>query len=133
MYDRAINYLKNLEMIDKEDIIVACTDCATTPTASAGACADEVHYILAANDEGLRIFDVDRRTGTFLGTYSRIVKDEITAAGINGSMGSFTLTLRTVSERLAYETNVKLYGREQKGEILRLKEYFRSGFKAMRG
>jgi len=128
MFDRAINSLRNLDMIDKSDIIVACTQ-SEEAAAPGTAAADECSYLLAANEDGLRIFEVDRRTGTFLGTYSKIEREAIRAAGVNGCLGSFSVRLRTETERIVYETSERLYGREQKSEIARLKRFFESGFR----
>jgi hypothetical protein len=131
MYGKTICDLKDLELIGGDDIVIVCTDdteseyCGTlgiTILAGTGS------YILAANKRRLKTFDVDRETGQFLGTCTRIGAEELRSATVNNDEDRLTVKLKTSSWKCTYATNNKLHGHEQEDEILKLKEFFGTGF-----
>ena len=123
-----------MELIGNDDIVITCTGNSENKApeicerSGAMILAEKGRYILAANNDCLRIFDVDARTGSFLGIFYRIEKDEITAAAVNGRSGSFSVRVITASGKFTYVTKNKLCGRDQENEIARLREYFTSSF-----
>jgi len=134
MFDQAISHLKNIDMIGNDDIVIACMDNVTKATILGGAIGAAIassragRYILAANKEYLSIFDVDKKTGEFLGTCTKIGSNEIKGAKVKGGLGSFSVKLRTDSWKGTYATSNKFQGRHQKDDIAKLKELFESDF-----
>jgi len=134
MLNETICRLREMELIGNDDIVITCTENhekaqpEVCERSGATIFVEKGRYILAANNDCLRIFDVDRRTGSFLGIFYRIEKKEITAAAINGRSGSFCVRLITPSGKFTYATKNRLCGRDQENEIARLKEYFTSYF-----
>jgi len=130
MFSRAISYLKDIDMIGNDDIVIACMDNTAKATILGGTAASgrAERYILAANKDFLSIFDVDRKTGEFLGTCTKIGSDEIKGARVNGGLISFSVKLITDSRKCTYATSNRFQGRRQKEDIEKLKELFESGF-----
>ena len=135
IFDPTINNLKSLGHIEKDDIVIACIDQVSTGTvvlfgaigaAIASSKADT--YIMAINGNGITLFDVDKKTGAYLGTQSRLTKEEIVKAGIKGGLGSFSIMLKITSEKRTYSTSNKFRGRHQKEEIEKIKEFLKSNF-----
>ena len=85
-------------------------------------------YIVAVNKDGLRIFDVEKKTGEYLGTCSTFRTYEITEAFVKGSLGSFNVVLKTTSGNYKYQTSNKFDKYLQKEEIGKLKAFFESSF-----
>jgi len=154
MFEQTVNELKSLNYIEQNDIVVACMRgismksliLVLIPAAIGGALAGilggmiagmivltivysmATRHILAVNENGLRIFNVNKRTKDYLGTYSEFRKDEITEASVKGSRGSFNIILRTTSGNRPYMTKNKFEKYLQVEEIERLKVFFGSAF-----
>jgi len=134
MYDKTISDLKNLGLIEQDDIAVACMDNITKSIALFGAIGGAIaqskasRYIVVANKDSLRIFDVEKKTGNYLGTCSTFRADEIAEAFVKGSLGTFNVVLKTTSGNYKYQTSNKFDKFLQKEEIGKLKAFFESSF-----
>jgi hypothetical protein len=127
--------LKNIDLIGKDDIVIACMDNVIASAVPGGTIGNQIafsiadRYIMAVNRHSLSLFDVDKETGEFLGICSKFGRKEIIGANVRNSLGSFSVTLRTASEKRVYKTGNMFHGYLQKDNIARLKEFFESDFR----
>jgi hypothetical protein len=136
MFEKVINELKKLDLIEQDDIVIAGMDKVSASTfvlfgaidgAVAASGADR--RIIAANKNSIRVFDVDKKTGEYLWTYSKFNKEEIRKLKAGLSLGSFGLTFKTGAGCHEYSANKKFQGYDQKEQLNKMKELFDSNFK----
>ena len=123
MFENTINMLKSQGLILQDDIVVVCME----STASAGfwfgaigaaiAAAKAKYYIISANQNEIRVFDLNKKTGEYLGTFFVINKSEIQKAVFSGLFGSFNFSFKSNSVNFKYQANNR-FGINQKEQLL---------------
>jgi len=135
MYYVTVNNLVNYGLVKQGDIVVACMDSTASGAFFGGAIGAAIassnasRYIMAVNEKGVSLFDVDKKTGNYLGTCSEFKKEEILKASVGGLFGSFNIILKTASGSYKFQTKNKFYGYLQKEPVARLKAAFKSGLR----
>jgi len=131
MYEDTINDLMNSGLIEKDDVVVACMDNVLKSALLFGAIGAAIasskakRYIIAANRNSIRIFDVEKKTGNYLGTCSTFKRMEVTDAVVKG----YYITLVTTSGKFKYMSAKKFEGRSQKDDVERLSAFFKYNYK----
>ena len=134
MYDKVISELRSSDRIGADDIVVVCMDSTTKGALLGGAIGAAIaaskasHYVMVANGNSLAVFDVDKKTGEYLGTGSKFEKEDVISAVVRGGLGSFSILLKTNSEKHTFSTSNKFRGYVQKDQIAKLRELFKSGY-----
>jgi hypothetical protein len=75
------------------------------------------HHIMALNNTRLRVFEVNAKTGEYLGNCLTFRRDEITNIVLRNSLASFGIGLRTTSGNYKYSTFFKTGDYEQKEQV----------------
>jgi len=129
MFDQTISGLMNSDLIGREDIIFACTDYVegvSVPFFRSSL------FVIAANNDGLSIFKVDKKTGSYSEDRSVIKINEIIKATVQEPLfgkkhaGIFTVVINTTSGNRIYSMRNKFKGHVQNEQIVKLKELFES-------
>ena len=133
MYDQVINELRLSKKIGPDDPVIVCMD---TPPMAAGILGGAVgaliastrsgHYIMAADKDGLTTFDLDKKTGTYLGTGARIEKKDIVKFNFGGALGAFNIVVKTASDKHAYSSGKKFRKYVQEEQVAKMKELFKT-------
>jgi len=131
MYDDTINDLRNSGLIEKDDIVIGCMDNVLKSALLFGAIGAVIatskakRYIMAANRNSIRVFDVEKKTGRYLGTYTTFKRMEVTDAVVKG----YYITITTTSGKFKYGTAKKFEGLLQKENIERLSAFLKYNYK----
>ncbi|MCL2608174.1 MAG: hypothetical protein FWD92_06455 [Methanomassiliicoccaceae archaeon] len=93
-----------------------------------GATLKAGRYVIAANNDSVRVFYVNRKTKKYLGLCSTLRREEINGALVKKSAGSCNIILKTASEERRYYTSNMFEKHSQKEEIEKLKTLFESAY-----
>jgi len=133
-YGYTIQKLKIAELIKENDMIIACADApsqwaffwggAIGGALSAAKCKQ---YLMSVNTEEIRLFDLDKKTGDYLNTYSFISRSDIIKANVAGAFNAKTINIKTVkSGNLRFSTANNFKGFQQKETITTVKEFLKT-------
>lgn len=133
MYLDTAMMLQEKGLISSGDIVIFCSE---QPSLAAGlfgavgvaiATSRAQRFILTANKDEIRLFDVDK-DGTYLNSYIPIVKGEIVKAKVSILLGSSNIVIQTLAETKRLAANHKNKGIAQKEELKKLRDLFKSEF-----
>jgi len=85
-------------------------------------------YIMAANQDRVRVFGMDKMAGGCTGEYTEFRYQDIKKGIAGGFLGAFDVMIKTDTEKHEYTTNGKFHGHIQKEEIAKMKELLKSRF-----
>ena len=116
MFYDTVNFLMGRGFIKPDDLVVACMDSTAAASYWGGAIAasNAGRYILAANASGVTLFDVDKKTGQYLGTCIVLNKMNILKARVSGFLGSWTLFVKTTAHTYKLQSRSTFSGYPQK-------------------
>ncbi len=134
MYLETVQRLKAAGLIKDGDIVAACEDAPSTAAffwggaiGAAIAGRNRKFYILTANSDEIRLFDVDK-TGVYLNSYVPILRQDIVKAGASGLIGGKNIVIKTHAETLRFLARNKVQGNVQKESLKALQEFLKTNF-----
>lgn len=134
MLEEAVLKLKTAGLIKPDDIVVACTDIVHASAGWGGwigvaiAAKNLGHYLLSANRDEIRLFDVDKKTGEYLETYSPILKSEIIKAWATSYLRGKYITVKTDGDIFRFFAYNKFKGYNQKNGLVALKVFLKENY-----
>lgn len=135
MFENTIAQLKSQGLINESDIVIACRDASNVgkaqfwggAIAAAAVQANAARFILAADEKSIRLFDVNKNTGDYLGSCVQFMKAEIVKAKFGG-LGTYTFVIKTATEKHLFQTTKKFYHFYQKEAVKQLKEFIKANY-----
>lgn len=122
-FAETIDFLKAQGLIAPESEAVACTDYAVSyggAIVAAIAMSRANYYILAANENDIRIFDIDKESGIYQNTFSEIKRADVKKAAASGLFGSKVIFIKANSGSFSFSAPAKIKGFPQKEAVARL-------------
>lgn len=132
MFDVTIQNLKGAGLIYDGDIVLVCREAPSQFAYFGGAiggaiaAANAKAFILCANEREIRLFDIDKKTGEYFGTFALINRGEIKKATASTFLGSGSIIIKTFNGSHRFQFAKKMRGFVQKEASVRLKELFKS-------
>lgn len=134
MFEQTISELKAAALIKETDIAVVCTD-TPSPMASifgaigaAIAASKTQAYILSANENEIKLFDIDRKTCRYNNSFSLFTRENIKKLSVAG-LGGKNLVIKSTDGTTTLTLPYKFRGEAQKPEVLRLAEFLKKNYK----
>lgn len=130
-YDVTIDKLRAGGLIDSDELVLLSMDSASAGAAVFGlvgaaiALSNCSHYIFSTNGRDLKFFDIDKKTGEYLGTLTKIERSRIRKLSIS----MCTLVVKCDSGTLKYAFPKKMKGRKQKEDYKKVAALLKAEYK----
>ncbi|GHV01118.1 hypothetical protein FACS1894211_10170 [Clostridia bacterium] len=126
-YAETIDFLKQQGLIAPDGEAAACMDYSVSGAVWGGAIGAAVsashanNYIIAADGNAIRVFDIDKQSGVYQNTFSEIKRENIKRLGVSGLFGSKIVVIKTLNAgALSFSVPAKFKGFKQKEAVARL-------------
>lgn len=132
MISETISNLKNSGLIKQDDIVIACMDYMADnggPINSNMTALTIGHYILVANKDGIRLFDINKKTDEYSGICISYKNEKVIKTSISGLFGNLIIGLKTTSGYSSYSASKKFKDYSQKEDLAKLKDFLKHDFK----
>jgi hypothetical protein len=134
-YAETIDFLKQQGLMAPDGEAAACMDSIQNTAIWFGAIGAAVAaskancYILAADKQSIRVFDIDKQSGVYQNTFSEIKPENIKRINVVGLFGSKTVYIKTLNAgTLNFSVPAKFKGFQQKEAVARLSALLKAEF-----